>query len=65
MRRVCATFLLLLLAAASQQVGENTTARSTGAATFQPSTQLVVETVSVKDKNGTPVDRAVVFSPTC
>ena len=56
MRRVCATFLLLLLAAASQQVGENTTARSTGAATFQTSTQLVVETVSVKDKSGTPVE---------
>lgn len=56
MRRVCATFLLLLLAAASQQVGENTTARSTGAATFQTNTQLVVETVSVKDKSGTPVE---------
>jgi VWFA-related protein len=43
-------FLVLVLAANAQQVGQNAPA-SSAASTFQSSTQLVVETVSVKDKN--------------
>jgi len=38
-----------------QQIGQNTSGAQ-GAATFQTTTQLVVETVSVKDKNGKPVE---------
>ena len=39
----------------AQQIGQNTTASSTSA-TFQANTQLVIETVTVKDKNGNPVE---------
>jgi len=46
-----AILFLLAVAANPQQVGQNAPA-SSAAATFQSSTQLVVETVSVKDKNG-------------
>jgi VWFA-related protein len=38
----------------AQQVGQNTAAQSP--AIFQTTTQLVVETVTVKDKNGAPVE---------
>jgi len=38
----------------AQQVGQNT--NSTGPATFQTSTRLVVETVGVKDKNGKAIE---------
>ncbi len=48
-------FFSLVLAANAQQVGQNAPA-STAASTFQSSTQLVVETVSVKDKNGNAVE---------
>jgi VWFA-related protein len=56
MRRAISTFLSCLLAATAnpQQIGQNTSG-PTNPATFQTSTQLVVETVSVKDKNGNPV----------
>jgi VWFA-related protein len=55
-RRIC--FWLLtsgfgLLSA--QQIGQNTATPSTGA-TFQANTQLVIETVTVKDKNGKPLE---------
>src|SRR5581483_12052279 len=51
-----AAALLLALAAHAQQIGQNSTTPNNGAATFQTSTQLVVETVSVKDKSGNPVE---------
>jgi VWFA-related protein len=54
MRPVTATFFSLVLAANAQQVGQNAPASST-IPTFQASSQLVVETVSVRDKNGNPV----------
>ena len=55
MRRFTATFFSLLLAATGQQIGQNTASQS-GSATFATSTQLVIETVAVKDKNGKPVE---------
>ncbi len=55
MRRFTATFLSMLLAASAQQIGQNASSPS-NAATFQTSTQLVVETVSVKDRSGKPVE---------
>ena len=45
----------LVVAANAQQMGQNAPA-SSAAATFQTSTQLVVETVSVKDKSGNAVE---------
>src|SRR5580692_5451146 len=48
-------FLVLALAAQAQQVGQNAPA-SSAASTFQSSTQLVVETVSVKDNNGNAIE---------
>src|SRR5689334_1585450 len=56
MRRLTATLLSFALLAGAQQIGQNTTGNSNGPATFQASTQLVVETVSVKDKSGKPVE---------
>ena len=55
MRRLFAAFLCFALAAGGQQIGQNTSSQS-GPATFQTSTQLVIETVSVKDKSGKPVE---------
>src|ERR1700693_4148347 len=55
MRPATAIIFSLALAADAQQVGQNAPA-SSASATFQSSTQLVVETVSVKDKNGNPVE---------
>ena len=47
---------LLALTALAQQIGQNAATPATGPATFQSSTQLVVEQVSVKDKSGKPVE---------
>jgi VWFA-related protein len=55
MRRLLGIFLSFILAVSGQQIGQNTSSQ-TGPATFQASTQLVIETVSVKDKNGNPVE---------
>src|SRR5260370_2362163 len=52
-RSACAT-LLICLAVSAQQIGHNTSSKQD--ATFKVSTQLVVETVVVKDKSGNPVD---------
>jgi VWFA-related protein len=52
--RYTAFFFALL--ATAQQVGQNTTPGASGPATFTSSTQLVVETVVVTDKNGAPID---------
>src|SRR5580700_4209973 len=46
--------LFALVAASAQQVGQNTSGQ--GPATFQTTTQLVVETVAVKDKNGNAIE---------
>jgi len=54
--RLLTAFFLCMAAAAAQQVGQNTTPGGTGAATFTSSTQLVVETVVVTDKSGSPVE---------
>ena len=61
MRRHTATLLPLVLAAlvfqsSAQQVGTNTSSTQTGAATFSTTANLVVETVSVKDKSGKPIE---------
>ena len=50
------TFFVLLVATAAvgQQVGTNQ--QAAGPSTFQSSTQLVVETVVVKDKSGKPIE---------
>jgi VWFA-related protein len=55
MRRFSATLLSFALAASGQQIGQNN-ASPAGPVTFQTSTTLVVETVSIKDKNGKPVE---------
>src|SRR5215472_15162213 len=55
MRRFFASSLAFVLAANGQQIGQNNTS-PTGPVTFQASTALVVETVSVKDKSGKPVE---------
>jgi VWFA-related protein len=55
MRRFFASFLVFVLAVSGQQIGQNNASQS-GPVTFQTSTALVVETVSVKDKNGKPVE---------
>ncbi len=48
-------FLCLALAASAQQVGTNTNGTGGATTTFSTTTQLVVETVAVKDKSGKPV----------
>ena len=61
MRRAIALFFYVRSPAGAQQIGQNAPARSNGTATFTTSTQLVVETVAVKDKKGKPdrrLDRA-------
>ena len=55
MRRYACLFLFGAIAAGAQQIGQNTSAAA-GSTTFQTSTQLVIETVTVKDKNGKPVE---------
>src|SRR5438045_7159748 len=56
MRGVIAALLLWTLAAAPQQTGQNTPPEGKGTAKIAVSTQLVVETVIVKDKNGNPIE---------
>jgi len=54
--RLLSTFLLGLLAAAPQQVGQNAPMTATRQTTFRAASQLVVETIVVKDKNGNPIE---------
>jgi VWFA-related protein len=54
--RLTLAILLFSLTAAPQQVGQNTPAGAGGQVTFRTTTQLVVETVVVKDKRGNPVE---------
>src|SRR6266480_568058 len=56
MRGVIAALLLGTLAAAPQQTGQNTPPEGKGTAKIAVSTQLVVETVVVKDKKGNPIE---------
>ncbi|MBI4906423.1 MAG: VWA domain-containing protein [Acidobacteria bacterium] len=53
MRKALAILLAFLTPLSSQQVGQNTATQ--GQPTFQSTTQLVIETVVVKDKNGNPI----------
>jgi VWFA-related protein len=48
--------LFLAVSARAQQVGQNAPANGNTPATFSTSSQLVVETVNVKDKSGKPVE---------
>jgi VWFA-related protein len=49
-------FFLCFLNASPQQVGQNATVTADKQATFRATSQLVVETVYVRDKNGNPVE---------
>jgi VWFA-related protein len=49
-------FFLCLLTAAPQQVGQNATVTAAKQTTFRATSQLVVETVYVRDKNGNAVE---------
>jgi VWFA-related protein len=56
MRPVTLALLVLsVLVAPAQQIGQNAPVGGIASATFSAGTQLVVETVVVKDKNGNPV----------
>ncbi|HTB18786.1 MAG TPA: VWA domain-containing protein [Bryobacteraceae bacterium] len=60
MMRATLAFLLMVVASAlpfdAQQVGQNTSPAGDTPATFSTSSQLVIETVNVKDKSGKPVE---------
>src|SRR2546430_3465634 len=56
MRAVIATMLLWTLAAAAQQMGQNAPSKSSQTPSISVTTQLVVETVVVKDKAGNPIE---------
>lgn len=55
-RKTASLALVVALAASGQQIGQNSSSPSNGTSTFQVNSQLVVETVSVKDKSGKPVE---------
>jgi VWFA-related protein len=57
-RRILTIYLLLVLALGAQQppAPQNAPAGADGTAIFRTSTQLVIETVSVKDKSGKPIE---------
>lgn len=58
MRPVAATLVIcaLALSGQGQQVGQNSSSGESVPATFTSTTQLVIETVVAKDKNGKPVE---------
>jgi VWFA-related protein len=56
MRRLVAAVLSWTLAASAQQVGQNASTQDNGTSTIKVTTQLVVETVVVKDNKGNPVE---------
>jgi len=57
-RRILTIYLLLVLALGAQQppAPQNAPVGADGTAIFRTSTQLVIETVSVKDKSGKPIE---------
>ena len=54
--RLASPILFLATVLSAQQIGENTKPGAATPATFQTSTQLVIETVVVKDKSGKPIE---------
>src|SRR5690349_10087045 len=56
LRKTAALLLVLAGSVLAQQVGQNTTPGAKATATFTVGTQLVIETVSVKDKSGKPIE---------
>ena len=56
MRSLLTAFLFATLSAAAQQIGQNTPAGSSDTVTLSVRSQIVIETVVVKDKNGNPID---------
>ncbi len=56
MIRATLAVLLFTVAVHAQQIGQNTPANGNAAATFSTSSQLVIETVNVKDKSGHSVE---------
>src|SRR5919109_4713970 len=56
MRWLIKFFLFATLPITAQQVGQNASPGGTGRLTFTTGTQLVVETVAVADKKGSPVE---------
>ena len=57
MRRGVLTLLLTAtMAGSGQQIGQNAPSNASSVPTLSVSSQLVIETVSVKDKNGNPVN---------
>jgi VWFA-related protein len=55
MRPITATFLAWLMAASAQQTGSNTSAGRTKSFKFEATSQLVVEDVIIRGKDGNPV----------
>jgi VWFA-related protein len=56
LRNTLVLILFFAVSARTQQIGQNAPANGNTPATFSTSSQLVVETVNVKDKNGKPVE---------
>jgi len=56
LRNTLVFLLFLAVSARTQQIGQNAPTNGGTPATFSTSSQLVVETVNVKDKNGKPVE---------
>src|SRR5579859_1652625 len=56
MMRSILALVLLAVAVNAQQIGGNAPAGAAAPATFSTSSQLVVETVNVKDKNGKAIE---------
>ena len=56
MKKSLAVFLSAALLASAQQIGQNAQPGQGAVATFSTTSQLVVETVSVKDKNGKAIE---------
>ncbi len=56
MRAVIVVMLFWVLAANAQQIGQNAPPKEIGTSQISVNTQLVVETVAVKDKKGTPIE---------
>ena len=57
MKTISITLVFALLAGAQQQrPAQNPQTAATGTVKFQASAQLVIETVTVRDKNGKPVE---------
>src|SRR6516162_11208786 len=56
MKAISLALIFVLLASAQQTAVQTPQAAANGVVKFQANTQLVVETVTVKDKNGKPVE---------